>query len=725
MKLIFQILARMIFWPIILAGMLFTVLNIAAKLMIDEITLRSIVAYTLSETLQGQAELTWARLSPSGEILIRGLRLRNPDNLEENLLSAENVILRFSPISLLYGKPKISELTLIAPRLELVKDKDGEWNLHRYIAGRKGGNEIRRYDVMVHETYIRDAEIRITDKKENTVDIFQNLNASLRDFTPDNDTPFDISSSFDTQGLRKPAEGRIFARGRINFESFDFSKTSIRNLSGKFVINGYELPFSGNVYSFTQPIIRMSVSTPEFSHKSLDFLCESPLEFTAPAQDWNISLSLKDRRIELQAETDPLDINVLGHIYLSTSPASYDFRISAPPLALEDIKKHLDVIVQNPRGKVKPMITVESDKDGSPKITELTGDFTNSNFKYRNFTAMGLDMLVKLPENLENSNITVYDGRLQLKNQRLNTLVLKGSISKKEMDMSFSGRLNSDPTRGKFSIMNPFSKVKSVFYTGYSEDLYYQTAKSLVFDLVDFFAEDTKKRTRKFSQLDWVNQLRNSIPSGYSLFTIAYKAGMFRHEYIQAKDFYVTLTMNSLSGRIENFKGSLSVKTGAGILFNVEENSKKDHIHYLASMPLRFIDELNKKKAFKFNKLQNVSFKSMGGDIKASKGIATIENFYMEGDEFSACLTGQVDFINETVDLKIYTIMDKYSRGVLPAGLTDASGKSAMAFSLKGKMDSPTLNMLSPKDSSKRIAEAALREPAINFGKIRRLLGGK
>ena len=80
-------------------------------------------------------------------------------------------VVRFSPISLLYGKPKISELTLIAPRLELVKDKDGEWNLHRYIAGRKGGNEIRRYDVMVHETYIRDAEIRITDKKKNTVKV--------------------------------------------------------------------------------------------------------------------------------------------------------------------------------------------------------------------------------------------------------------------------------------------------------------------------------------------------------------------------------------------------------------------------------------------------------------------------------------------------------------------------------------------------------------------------
>lgn len=724
MNFFWQLLARLIFWPIILAGMLFAVFNIAVKIMLDDVTLRSVVSYGLSEALKGQADMTWAKLSPSGKIQIRGLRLRDPSQLEENLLSAENVFVKISPLSIITGKPEIREISFIAPKLEIIKNERSEWNLQHYLAAYKKKDSDKSFAAAIRETYIRDGEIIIKIKKENTKHEFRNLNVSLHDFSPESNTTFEASSSFTVQGRKKPAEGRIFTKGTINFQAFDFSKAEVKDINGKVLINSIEIPFSGSIQNFTAPSVKIKASNPAIKHTDLDYLFDSAIDFSAPKQEWDISLSAINEKISIDANTSPLDIHLSGSIQIS-SPAAYQFKISAPPLPLENLAKHLDLFVKDPKGKVKPEINIASEKDGQPKLTELAGDFSNSNFKYKKLSATGLDMMLNLTENLENSNVTVYDGRLQLGPQRLTTLVLNGAISKKNMGISFSGRLNGDPTKGKLSMLNPFSKVKSVYYTGYSQDLQYNTAKTLIFNLIDLLSDKTGKRKRKFSQLQWVNQLRNSIPSGYSLFNIVYKAGIFRHEFIQAENFYVTVSINSLSGKIENLKGKLSIKAGHGTLFNVEENSKKDRIHYLASMPLRFIDELNKKKAFKFDKLENVSFNAMGGDITADKGIAIIENFYMDGSEFSACLTGTIDFINETVDLKIYTIMDKYSRGVLPAGLTDASGKSAMAFSLTGKMDSPVLNMLSPKDASKRIAEAALREPAVNFGKIRRLLGGK
>lgn len=63
--------------------------------------------------------------------------------------------------------------------------------------------------------------------------------------------------------------------------------------------------------------------------------------------------------------------------------------------------------------------------------------------------------------------------------------------------------------------------------------------------------------------------------------------------------------------------------------------------------------------------------------------------------------------------------------GSLPEGLTDASGKPALAFTIEGKMTNPVINMLSPKDSAKIIKEAAARDPGINFSKINSLIGGK
>ena len=159
MKIFRQILARLIFWPLLAAGMLFAVFNISVRLMIDEATLRSIVAYSLSEALKGQAEMKWARLSPSGEIQIRGLRLRDPNHLEENLLAAENVFLKLSPISFIKGVPEIKEIIFVAPRLEIIREKDSQWNLQKYVAAYKNEELGKSIAITIHETNVRDAEI--------------------------------------------------------------------------------------------------------------------------------------------------------------------------------------------------------------------------------------------------------------------------------------------------------------------------------------------------------------------------------------------------------------------------------------------------------------------------------------------------------------------------------------------------------------------------------------
>jgi hypothetical protein len=98
----------------------------------------------------------------------------------------------------------------------------------------------------------------------------------------------------------------------------------------------------------------------------------------------------------------------------------------------------------------------------------------------------------------------------------------------------------------------------------------------------------------------------------------------------------------------------------------------------------------------------------------------------MEGKDFSAYASGQIDFSNETMKLKIYTISGKYySMGSLPEAMTDASGKPALAFTLEGKMNKPEFKMLSPTDSGSIIKAAAQKGAEIDFAKINRFVGGK
>ena len=109
-----------------------------------------------------------------------------------------------------------------------------------------------------------------------------------------------------------------------------------------------------------------------------------------------------------------------------------------------------------------------------------------------------------------------------------------------------------------------------------------------------------------------------------------------------------------------------------------------------------------------------------------TEGKVEIKNFYMAGKEFSAYASGQLDFSNETMKVKIYTISGKYdSMGSLPEALTDASGKPALAFIIEGKMTKPEFKMISPKESGKIIKEAAKKEAAIDFARINSFSGGK
>jgi hypothetical protein len=103
-----------------------------------------------------------------------------------------------------------------------------------------------------------------------------------------------------------------------------------------------------------------------------------------------------------------------------------------------------------------------------------------------------------------------------------------------------------------------------------------------------------------------------------------------------------------------------------------------------------------------------VNFNSIGGEYTLDSGKIVIRNFYMAGKEFSIYTTGTLDLSNENIKLKVYTISDKYySMGSLPETMTDASGKPALAFTIEGKMNKPTINMMRPREAGEIIADAS------------------
>ncbi|MEW6042575.1 MAG: hypothetical protein AB1633_13745, partial [Elusimicrobiota bacterium] len=154
--------------------------------------------------------------------------------------------------------------------------------------------------------------------------------------------------------------------------------------------------------------------------------------------------------------------------------------------------------------------------------------------------------------------------------------------------------------------------------------------------------------------------------------------------------------------------------------------AEKDRIYSVIAMPVLMMYRLNRIGSLRIGTtLKAVVFNSMGGDYSFKSGNISIKNFFIDGKDFSCYCTGNLDLINKTIRLKVYTIFSKYySMGGLPESFTDSSGKPALAFHVHGPINEPTVDMLSPRDNTKIINEIVRKGIYMDLSKINQFISG-
>ena len=726
MKLFKQIMARIIFLPIILAAGIAATALVTVRIMFKPADLQSVVTNQFQEMLKRPVHIEWARLSATGEIKIKGLRVTEPGPEAVDFLRAEYIYATYRLMPLLRRKIEIDSVLLVSPKIQLIKRLDGSWNIGDIFAAYRANGGKNRLN-KIADAEIKDGELYLNDLKAKTSYSFERFNATLKDFKPDADCPFYASVFFRRDALKRPVTGRLYTEGLVNFGGFDWTKAEIKDLRADLTVLDKSARFTGGIKNLRRPELTLKAETPEFKSSEMGHLFVSPWEFTAPRSFWEINtVFTSTRTAELKLVSRPLNLKAEGTFELSLSTPQYSFTVWAPPFNLGNARRYgARLPVEDPSGKVQVRLKISS-KNGKPVVSRIFVNTLKAGFRYHTLTAADLDVSALLSENFANSYVTASGGRLTLGKDKLAGIKVNTKISKDELSLAYSGRLNGEAVKGLTAIQQPFGGAKTVDFTGYSKNLVYAEAKNLILGAIALRGGPRKPRLYD-SELAWIKTLKNSIPSGYANFRLLYKADRFRHEYLDAKDFYVSAALKNITGDITKMRGSVSIKSGSGTFYQVQKTSEKDRVYYLVSMPLILIHKMNRMGALKFGyKVNDVSFNAIGGDYTLNDGKGEVKNFYMDGKEFSAYATGQIDFSDDTMKLKIYTISGKYySMGSLPEALTDASGKPAMAFTIEGKMAKPDFKMISPTESSKIIKEAAQKSAAIDFAKINRFLGGK
>lgn len=726
MKLATKIMARVIVLPLLLAAGLAATALVTLRFMFTPSDLESIITNQFQEFLKRPVQIESASLSLTGEIQIRGLRVTEPGPESSDFLRADNIYATYRVMPLLKRRLEIDSVVLVAPQIELYRRPDGSWNISDILAAYRqaaGGNMLNR----IAAAEVKDGRLSVTYVATKRRHSFEHFNATLSGFKPGADTPFHASVFLKSDAFRKPVNGRLYAEGTVNFADFRWERAELKDLRADLTVQDKTVAFAGRVRNFLHPEIALRAETPAAASADLAYLFNAPFKFTVPRASWDISaVALSSGTAELRVVARPLNLRAEGLFDFSQSTPAYSLTVSAPPVKLDLFKRYgISLPVENPSGTAQVRLKLSS-KNGAPVVSRFFLNTSGAGLKYRNLTIAGADLAALLSENFASNYANATRATVALGANRMEGLRLKTEITKNEMFYTYSGRFNGSPAKGRILVRKPFSAGRILELTGYSEKVVYAELKDLVFGIKELRGPRVGMPEVDAS-LAWLKTLKNSIPMGFSGFKLLYKTDSYRHEYMDAANFYAQASLKDIEGDISKIRGDVSFQAGAGTFYDVQRTSEQDRVFYLFSLPLTFIHRMNRTGALKLGyKVKDISFTSIGGDYYADGGKVQIKNFWLEGKEFSAAVTGELDFFNETMDVKIYTISGKYySMGSLPEALTDSSGKPALAFTLKGKMADPKFEMMTPTECGAIIRAAAGKGAAVDFARIDVFAGGK
>ncbi|MCX5786609.1 MAG: AsmA family protein [Elusimicrobia bacterium] len=726
MKLRHKILLRIIVLPLLFAALLAVTALVTIKTMFKPQDLEAVVTNQLQELFKRPVRIEYATLSLTGEIKIKGLNVIEPDPSIQNFVEADYIYATYRFLPLINKKIEINSLVFVAPKIILLKKKDGTWNLSDIFAAYKSTPKKNRLD-KITQAEIKDGTLIIKDQTSPRQYALENVNISLNDFKPGQSAPFSVGLFLKNKTPGKYFEGRLYAEGTVNLADFNWEKASASGLNIQLSLLNKSARITGELKNFRRPEIKLKGELQNFRSSEISALWSSPRAFNAPRTTWDINaVFVSTRVVEVSASVEPLKLKTHGTLDFSSPTFSYAFSASVPSFDLALLKKSgVELPVTEAAGRAQGRISFSGGPQGF-NLANLELNAYKNSFAYKNLRCQETDFSALLSGNFQNNHVDFTKGCFTLGKAKLTGLDMKTGLSKELFDINYSGRFNGEPLRGRVTIDAPFTDKKTLAIIGYSSALTYKDTWDFILDLKNLLHRNTKK-TEYESEIAWIRKLKNSIPSGFSSFKLLYKTDFFKHDYFDARDFNIAADLKNISGSFEKLKGTVSIKTSSGTFYNVQKTSEQDRVFYIVSMPILLIYHMNRIGALKFGyTLDNAAFNSIGGDYELDSGRVQVKNFFMEGRDFSAHVEGELNFSDETMRLKIYTISSKYyNMGSLPEAMTDSSGKPALAFTIEGKMNKPAINMISPKNSGDIIKAAANKGVGIDFKKLNKFIGGK
>ncbi len=158
-------------------------------------------------------------------------------------------------------------------------------------------------------------------------------------------------------------------------------------------------------------------------------------------------------------------------------------------------------------------------------------------------------------------------------------------------------------------------------------------------------------------------------------------------------------------------KGNFKIRIINGKMEKIQENAQKSEIYRIIFLPLTTIFTLNRMGALRTtSSLETININDLGVDFDLNNGKIVINKLYVDSKEFLIYAKGKLNISTKQIDMESYIINRKdYKSGALSETLTDAKGRPAISFTIKGSFDKYDLKILDSSNIT-QIVEKEIKE---------------
>lgn len=679
--------------------------------MVSPDALKTIITAQLQETFHRPVTIQDVNFNFYQGIRVKGLQIQETAEFSGgNVLSSDYLVAKYDWKELLHKKLDLQQITMVAPRIQLVRSQDGRWNWEDILtssATLRGEDETQQFPLPVqlyaHVISIEHGVVTVKDLRRDRNYALESVDLSVRDF--DVEKPFAVIADFDNvqdYGSRK-VHSRVDLKGSVSLGGLHLDQAMFRAEDIAVHTGGKTARARLTIKDFQHPSIEAVLHLPAVDSEFLDQYHEVPDGIQIPASRWRARISFPaEGRLEMDSLTgiaEDWKLQANGSLGLAKDSKPFHVSWNIPPTPLADLTatwSGLEKYALSGRAAFSGDIVgdlVDLDHTLAVQQTSINlQDFGGVFFKDQKLAHV--DAALSGSRNFETLSVAASRGSWTTFGNLLTQLDFSAQVAKGDLMVDrFNGTWGISHFK-LFGEIAHLSAPKDVRVDGTIDKLDLDKGITAFLDLLEQLKKrhpksESESRVRRM----WSQIFKYSIPKTFPATSGQIKVAEIFYPAFRGSDFDGQWDLRGISTGLKQSNGNMRFSLGGGRVTDIEtlENQDPHNILRVMFLPFSVLHEMERRAEFSAATAipRSFDFSRIYGDYGVRQGVVDFRNFYIQSGIFLAHTEGKVDFPQEKVDLHILTRMNK-STGILPQALSDQCGRPAVSFFVQDNLNDPT-----------------------------------